>query len=57
MTRILKTTATLLVLLLGVGVAGAWSWQALTKPFPKSEEPPVCVETPSPPAARSTPTS
>lgn len=46
MNQLAKTTITLLVLVLGVGVAGAWGWQALITPFPKSEEPPLCVETP-----------
>lgn len=44
MGRVLKSTATLIGLLLAVALAGLWGWQALTRPFPKSEEPPLCVD-------------
>lgn len=41
----LRSALTLLGLLLIVAVASVWGWGALTTPFPKNEEVPVCTDT------------
>lgn len=45
MTASLKSALTLLVLSALLLVAAVWGWQALTKPFPSSEPPPLCTDT------------
>lgn len=42
----LKSLLTLSVLLMLLVVGGAWGLSALTQPFPREEEPPVCVDVP-----------
>lgn len=40
-----RSAATLAGLLALVAVAVLWGWSAATKPFPKNDPPPVCVDT------------
>jgi len=44
MARRLRTLLTLGALALVLVVAGLWGWSAISEPFPKEEEPPVCVD-------------
>lgn len=44
MTSSARTAATLAGLLLLLGVAAVWGWQAATAPFPSREEPAPCVD-------------
>jgi hypothetical protein len=40
----IRSAATLVTLVVLVIIGGTWGWSAMTKPFPKEEEVPVCVE-------------
>lgn len=44
MSRPLRTLLTLLVLVLMLGAGVAWGWSKVSKPFPKTEDPPVCED-------------
>lgn len=44
MSDALRSAVTLSTLVLLVVVGGTWGWAALTKPFPKDEETPICVD-------------
>ena len=40
----LRSLVTLVVLGLGLALAGVWGWSAISEPFPKESRPPVCVD-------------
>ena len=39
-----RSLVTLVVLGLGLALAGVWGWSAISEPFPKESSPPVCVD-------------
>jgi LytR cell envelope-related transcriptional attenuator len=46
MTQTMRTTLTLLGLILLLGVMAAWGWKAATKPLPAKVDTAICVDTP-----------
>jgi hypothetical protein len=46
MSQGVKTALTLVVLAALLGVGASWGWSSFTAPLPRTDEAPICVETP-----------